>query len=322
MEFIQESESGFLSEGVLEFSSATLAGWKWPAIEITAPEPGPRLAIMAGLHANEVSSMEAAIRLKECFKGALLRGRVSIIPVVNLPALYHHTEFNCPIDDKNINFCFPGDPDGTFSEALAHALLSEWSADAEVLVDLHGGDLREKVARFVMVQMTGSREFDDETRALARCFDAEIVVAFAPGQSANSGRATNAAPALGRHAIMAEAGANGILDEGAVHYHVNGVLNIAGHLGIAPGPRMATPRPAVMIESFERVVAPCSGRFYPEVDTGQRVAAGQMVARIHDIFGRPLTALTATADGYVVFRVTHNIVSEGDWVMGIGIQET
>jgi uncharacterized protein len=132
----------------LAFPYAALQGWRWQGIDIIGQRPGPRLAIIAGVHVNEVSSIEAAIRLQRLLKPDELRGRVSILPVVNLPALSKRSQQVCPIDGKNINFSFPGRPDGSFSEALAWALLEDWAADADCLADLHGGDLCENVAHF------------------------------------------------------------------------------------------------------------------------------------------------------------------------------
>src|SRR5690606_11756093 len=133
-----------------------------------------------------------------------LRGSVEILPVVNLPALWDRVVQVVPLDGKNLNFSFPGDPAGSFTPALADALLREWAGEAALLLDLHGGDLQTHVAHFVMCQMTGEAAFDEETRRFAACFDADAVVEFQAGQTANTGRACNARPLLGGHAVMAE----------------------------------------------------------------------------------------------------------------------
>ena len=51
-----------------------------------------------------------------------LRGRITAVPVVNMPTFRERTAFVSPQDGKNLNRCFPGDPDGTFSDVLAHAV--------------------------------------------------------------------------------------------------------------------------------------------------------------------------------------------------------
>ena len=187
-----------------------------------------------------------------------------------------------------------------------------------MVVDLHGGDLREDVAKFVMVQMTGDADFDTRTRALARCYDAELIVEFPPGESVNTGRATNMLPRLGRHAVMSEAGTNGRLDAASIAFHTDGVLNIAHLLGMTDGPPLPHARTAGVLSGFSRIVAPLAGRFYCEVACNDAVVAGQRVATLCDIFGAPVAEMHAEVTGRVVMIVTHNIVAAGEWVLSIG----
>lgn len=310
--------SGALSWGTLRFSAPALAELALPVFEIASDVPGPRLAIMAGMHPNEVSSMEAALRLKDAFADRLDRGSVTILPVVNMPGLYLHSEFVCPVDGRNINFSFPGAVDGSFSQVLAHALLNEWAADADLLVDLHGGDLREDVAKFVMCQMTGREEFDRRTRAFAHCFDADVVVEFAAGQTSNRGRATNERPYLGKHAVMAEAGTNGRLDEDCIAFHTQGTLNLARKLGLIGGPLVAGGRARRVLENFVKIGSPARGRFYLEADVGDHVEKGQRLARLRDLYGADIAEIRSPFSGRVVMVVTHNIVDEDEWVISVG----
>ncbi len=223
--------------GIATFTNPTLQGFEWPIFEAVGSQPGPRLCVTAGVHVNEVSSIEAAVRLQKCFDPGTLCGTVSIIPVVNVPATYEYTEYTCPVDDRNINFTFPGRSDGTFSQALCHALLHEWADAADCYIDLHGGDLRENVSKFIMYQRGCGDEVDARRRRLAQCFDADVVMGLEPelmrpGQTeggtpalgGDGGRPPTACAVLGRDSVMAEAGANGIVDEQCVLFHLNGVL--------------------------------------------------------------------------------------------------
>jgi len=309
---------GNLTWGLARFDALHPDELALPFFEIRAQQQGRRLAILAGMHPNEVSSMEAALRLKTAFVEALERGSVTILPILNLPGLYQHSEFVSPIDGKNINFCFPGKIDGSFSERLAHALVSEWSVGADVVIDLHGGDLREDVAKFVMCQVTGEDEFDAQTRRLARCFDADIIVEFQPGQTKNSGRATNELPRLGRHAVMSEAGRNGLLDEESIAFHAGGVLNIARELGMIGGPHIRGNRAQRIMTAFDKVEAPDAGRFYCEVKVNDQVISGQRLAIIRDVYGGVVSEMRAPKTGRVLMVMTHGVVNAGEWVFSIG----
>lgn len=305
-----------ITQKSITFDYPSLNGFTWPVIDIVSPAPGPHLCIAAGMHPNEVSSMEAAIRLPSMLE-ELERGSVSILPVVNIPGLYEHSEFICPVDGKNINFCFPGDPNGTFSQALAYALLTDWARNADAVIDLHGGDMREMVAYFTMVQFTGDPEHDFRLRELARCFDADIHVGFNVGQTENAGRATNQSRPDGPFLIMAEGGGNGNLSHEAVEYHLSGCLGVAAEFGITPHKVTPRNRQGDHVSGFIRFEAPHDGRFYPTLKAGEFVTAGQMIGAMRDIWGQEMPPLVSPATGYIVFQVTHNIVSRGDWIFAI-----
>lgn len=306
-------------QGEIEFSNPTLRDYRWPVYEIAGRRAGPKLCVTAGVHVNEVSSIEAAIRLQRLFDPEVLRGSVSIIPVVNLPALYSYTEYTCPVDGKNINFTFPGDPNGTFSEALCHALVTEWAGDADCYIDLHGGDLRETVSKFVMFQRTGDTAGDTFRRSLAECFDADLVVGFAPPHMDAPGRPPTAFARLGRNAIMSEGGANGIVDEDSVAYHVGGVLNVARKLGMIDGPLSPPKRAQVLCHDYIWTPAPVDGLFYSEIRPFDAVREGDAIGEFRSLFGERLATLRAPATGYVLWRVTQPILREGAAVLAIAV---
>lgn len=309
----------YVFRGELTFDNRQLSGLRWPLWEMTGREAGPRLCVMAGVHPNEVSSIEAAIRLQSCFVPETLRGSVSILPIVNLPALYYHTEYNCPVDGKNINFTFPGDPEGSFTEALCHALLFEWAEDAVLHVDLHGGDLRERVAKFVMYQRTGERTGDTFREKCARCFDADLVVGFEPTCMDQPGRALTALAKVGRNGVMSEAGANGIVDELSVRYHMDGVLNLTRYLGMVDGPLAPHVRGQVLCQDYAWVKSPADGFLRVFVEPGQYVIAKQLLGIVRDHFGRETGQVIAPTSGYVLWRMTHPVLCAGDSVLGLAI---
>lgn len=301
------------------FSNPLLKDYAWPVCEITGAMPGPRLCVTAGVHVNEVSSIEAAIRLQSRIPEESLRGSVSIMPIVNLPALYEYTEYNCPVDGKNINFTFPGRPDGTFSEVLCHALLFEWAKGADCYIDLHGGDLREEVSKFVMYQRVGDAALDLKRRQLAQCFDADIVVGFDPEFLALPGRPPTACARFGMTSIMSEAGANGLVDEDSVMYHVNGVLNIARLLGMRGDELQAPTRPQHLSYDYQWVTFPADGLFYSDLRPGQHVKRGQKIGEVKGFFGEHLGVIEAPVTGYVLWRMTQPILKRDNPVLAVAV---
>ena len=44
-----------------------------------------------------------------------------------------------PIDEKNLNRNFPGDPDGTITQQIAHYITTELIPLADIVFDVHAG---------------------------------------------------------------------------------------------------------------------------------------------------------------------------------------
>ena len=302
----------------LTFPYSSLAGWRWPAIDIIGQQRGAHLAVIAGVHVNETSSIEAAIRLQRAFAPETLRGRLSIIPVVNLPAVPLRTQYVCPLDDKNINFSFPGRPDGTFAEAIAWALLEDWARDADCFVDMHGGDLCENVAHFTVAQMIGDAEFDARNLDLAKCFDAQIVARLDPSHLRQPARSCTGRAQRRQHAAFAEGGRIGLIEEEHVAYHFEGVQRIANYLGMIGAAPPKRRQPAI-IDRYLWIDAPVDGIYRYAVEPAQKVTKGTILATAENTYGEMLATVTAPADGHILWRITHALAPKGSFIVGLGV---
>ena len=114
------------------------AGWGTIEIPIVAVKngSGPTVLLTGGIHGDEYEGQIAISRLSRELDPAAMRGRVIMIPTVNIPAALNDTRLS-PIDDRDLNRCFPGNPRGTFSEMLAHFLDGIVLPLADVSVDVH-----------------------------------------------------------------------------------------------------------------------------------------------------------------------------------------
>lgn len=307
--------------GHLSFANPGLTGYRWPLCEIRGDRSGPKLCVSAGVHVNEVAAIEAAVRIQKLFDPARIRGTVSIIPLVNQPAFHKYSEYVCPIDGKNINFSFPGDPNGSYSEILCDAIMNEWCVDADCYVDLHGGDLRENVSKFAIYQRTGNYSLDERARRMAMCFDAELVVGLPVAHISKPGRPPTGFASKNRLAVMSEAGANGLVDEASVQFHVDGVLNVARALGILDTPSTEFRRARVPCDDYIWMACPTDGEFHSDVEPGERILKGQRLGTIRDLFGETLVEIAAQETGFLLWRMTHPSIPKGSPVLAIAVEE-
>ncbi|HXX37281.1 MAG TPA: M14 family metallopeptidase [bacterium] len=298
-----EAAPGTKATGYLDVPGTPI---RMPVTVANGAKPGPRLAITAGVHGGEYPGIESAIRTAASLEPSEMRGQAVVVHIVDVPAFQGRNIYICPIDGKNPNRVFPGDPTGTASERLAHTLFTEVIARGDYYVDLHGGDINEALLPFTIIVESGTPEVDAATLALARVYGIKYVV-----RGRVSGGTYAAAAQRKIPAILAEAGGQGLLQPEALEIHLRGLRNVLRHLGIMPG----TPEPVAPIELLPElhwVSSAHTGLFYPEIAPGDRVTKGQRVGETRDYFGVRLAEITAPATGVVLFTVTTPATNPSD----------
>ena len=309
---------GTVRRGSLRFSHPTLADWPWPYTVVRGQEDGPRLALISGVHPAEYPAIEANIRFTRALDPDRLRGVVVSLPLIDVPAFLPRTPFVCPIDGKNPNRFFPGDPNGTFTDVMDDAIFRAVIAPADALVDLHGGDMVEALVPFSIYSVSGDERLDQASAAIGRAFGLPYLVANRPQPGGIGGTTVQAAAAAGIPAIIAEAGGSGLLTEPETRLLVDGTGNVLRHLGMLAGE--ATPETATLIEidRFTWLRSPAEGMWYPSVAVGEAVREGQVIGRIGNLFGDTLAEIIAPHDGDVLFITSAPAMPADGLIIAVG----
>lgn len=200
-----------LERRTIVFSDPRLSGLEHPAFVARGEHDGPRAALIAGVHGCEYSSIAAVIRLMSELDTGELSGSITAVPVVSMESFRQRSPFVVPEDGKNLNRCFPGTYEGTYTDALARSIFDELIAPADVLIDLHGGDLVEALEPFAIYDAS---PVEERARALAIAFGLPYVVREEPAAGL-AGMTCSAAAQVGIPAVIAEAGGCGQLDPDA-----------------------------------------------------------------------------------------------------------
>jgi predicted deacylase len=303
---------------------ADFAGLDVPLIEVTGDEPGPRLSVIAGVHGCEYASMAGVRRWVAGLTerpGRRLRGTVTVVPVVNLPAFWARSPFVVPEDGKNLNRCFPGSPDGTLAERLAFAVFEQVITGSDAFVDAHAGDLVEALEPFAMYD---GGPAEATARELATAYGLRYVVRQAPGPGqVVAGSSSGAAAVAGVPAITAEAGGCGLVTEDAVAAHVRGLGGVLRYLDMCPGDVAADdpapPAQPVYLNGFVWPRTPSAGWWEPAVRVGEAVSAGQLLGTVSTLDGGAVLAtFTAPAGGVVLFVTSSPAVAADGLLLGLG----
>lgn len=276
---------------------------------------GPSLTVVAGVHGTEYTSIAAVREWATELRAEDLRGTATVVPLVNVPAFYARSPFVVPLDGKNLNRSFPGDPAGTPAERLAAAIVENFMTGSDYYVDLHAGDLPEALEPFVLYDES---PVEDQAREMALSYGIGHVVRQSGGVRTVGGSSTAAATDLGIPAITAESGQCGILDRPSVERHLRGLRNLVRHLGLVDGDVEQFPAP-VEHEGWVWMSTTEPGWWQPAVETGDSVPEGGLLGTVAPVLGGSPTEIRAPQAGVPLFITSSPAVKANGLLLGLAL---
>jgi hypothetical protein len=295
-----------------------LAGLDVPLVEVTGAQDGPLLTVIAGVHGCEYVPMAAVREWTGGLEQREISGRIRVVPVLNVTAFRARSPFLVPEDGKNLNRCFPGKPDGTLAERLAHAAFTQLISGSDYYIDAHCGDMVEALEPFSLYE---SGPAEAAARELALAYGLGYIIREERGPDAIDGTSSGAAAAAGIPAITAEAGGCGLVERHAVDTHLRGLNSVLAHLGMAApvgGGAAGGPEPTLL----NRFIWPrCerAGWWAPTVGAGDKVSEGQVLGTVSNLDGSVVQeTITSPADGVIIFMTSSPAVADDGLLLGLG----
>jgi len=308
------ARAGEKASGYLEIPTKGDAGTRVPISIIRGKQPGPTLALIGGTHGAEVAPILALQRVRAMVDPAQLKGTLLIVHVANLPSFLGRTIYYSPVDGKNLNRVYPGDPNGTVSQRIAHAITTEIIDRADYLVDMHSGDGNESLRPYLYWNKLGvDTDVDEKARQMALAWgnDHIVVDTTRTKDVKNSIYTQNTAHLRGKPALTTENGYLGLPVEEMVDKNVAGASRLMRHLGMLPGPAEMTAAP-VWLTRYEVLTSPETGIWEAAVDPGTTVARGMVIGRVTDWFGNLLAEVKAPFDGEVMYVIGTPAMNKGE----------
>lgn len=108
------------------------------------PNLTSQILITAGMHGDELSSIEAAKSLISTYNGTI---PITVIPILNLTGYLSFTSLN-PLDNKDPIYHYPGSYLGSSTPRLMYQL-SQYTQSKKLWIDLHGGAKNEHLNPFI-----------------------------------------------------------------------------------------------------------------------------------------------------------------------------
>jgi len=304
---------GTRASGFLDVPAGVDEGTRIPITIIRGAQAGPTLALVGGTHGSEVAPIVALQRLRGLVNPAELRGTLIIVHVANLPSFLGRTIYYSPVDRKNLNRMYPGNPRGTVSERIAHVITTEIIERADYLIDMHSGDGNESLRPYLYWNKLGAdTRADSLARELALAWGAThvIVDTTRTRDREKSLYTQNTAHLRGKPALTTETGYLGLPDPLMVQQNVDGALRVLRYLRMLPG-QVETVAP-VWLGRYEVLTSPETGVWHHVVERGHTVAEGAIIGRLTDFFGDEIAVIRAPFEGEVMYVVGTPAMSKGE----------
>jgi len=280
---------------------------------------GPTILLMAGNHGDEYEGQVALCRLVRELRPSDIRGRVIIMPSVNLPAAMAGARVS-PIDDLNLNRCFPGSARGRPTEQIAYFIETVLLPRSDAWLDLHSGGGSLDYLPLASIHMSPNEDLNQRALAALAAFSAplSLVWKFFP----ETDMATYAGQRRNIVYISSELGGMGSLSPDGIRIAYEGTVRSLKHFGVlAPGSAIVAPAPPptrkiTLRGRSDYVYAPDAGLFEPLCRLGDVVKAGQPCGLVHfvDDPARPPAVAAFKSDGFLICKRHPARVERGDCV--------
>jgi len=311
---------GQKTTGAIEVPAGSDAALSIPVAVFHGAKPGPVLAIVAGAHGTEYTSLIALEKLIGSLNAAEISGTVIIVPLINIQSFEQKVPHLNPVDKKSMNRWYPGKMDGTQTDRASYLITKEVVEKCDHLIDLHGGDLDESLRPYSYWTKTGNEKQDQISREMVLAFglDTIIISADRPKDPQASRYLENTATTRGKPSITAEAGYAGTVETDDLNALVNGCLNVMRYLKMLPGQPAMVEHP-VWIEKVVTIASDQTGIFYPLVKRGTYVEQGMKVGYVTDYLGKVTFEARAPVAGVVLYVCAVPSMMKGATIANVGV---
>jgi uncharacterized protein len=310
---------GQKATGTIEVPAASDAALSIPVAVIHGAKAGPVLALVAGAHGTEYTSIIALEKLIGMLNPAEISGTVIIVPLINIPSFEQKVPHVNPIDKKSMNRFYPGKMDGTQTERASFLITKQVVEQSDHLIDFHGGDIDESLRPYSYWTKTGNEKQDQMSREMVLAFglDHIIISSDRPKDPQASRYLENTATTRGRASITVEAGYAGTVETDDVNALVNGSLNVMHYLKMLPGTVTPIEHP-IWIDKVVTLASEQTGIFYPLVKRGTYVEQGMKVGYVTDYVGSVIFEARAPVAGIVLYVCAVPSMTKGATIANIG----
>ncbi len=281
-------------------------------ITVVRKGDGPTALLTGGNHGDEYEGPIALQQLAATLQPEDVRGRVIIVPALNHPAFLAGSRTS-PIDQGNLNRSFPGKPDGTVTQKIAHYVDTVLIPMADIVLDYHSGGKTLDFVPFAAAHVLGDKDQQAACVAAMQAFNAPYSATML--EIDNVGMLDTAVEQKGKVFVTTELGGGGTATSRSIGIAKKGARNLLKHAGILSGElELGSSVTLDMPDGDCFVFCEQGGMIEPVIDLGDEVAEGDVIARVWppERTGTAPIEYRAKRSGILMARHFPGLVKMGD----------
>jgi predicted deacylase len=287
-----------------------------PVLIARGAADGPTLWLHGAVHGNECCGAFVLHELVRTLDPRTLAGTVVALPILNITA-FHRKQRMSPFEGfsgGDLNRCFPGRPDGTLTEQMAHHVYAGLRAHADYFIDFHTALTED--TRWALFAAAGG-DVGRRAEGMARAFG--FASTLPAPMDILAGSAMMTAARDGIPSLIVEAGGKGPAFTPALVAEVcERLRNVMRHLRLLPGP-VTDHGPLTYFSNFAWVRATRGGLFQRAVRCGDRLEKGAVLGHYFTLWGDPDGEAVSPHPGVVLAIHPGPVMASGETLVHIGL---
>ena len=277
-----------------------------PVVAARGKSPGQTLLVSAGVHGDEYEGIRTIFEVFAELDPQEMSGSFLGLTVANPPAFWAGTRCS-PLDQANLARVFPGEREGSVSQAIAFHIDQRLLSIADFYLDLHSAGIMCE-----MPALVGYHQPDTRARDAAFAFGMPVVwchPTIAPGRTVSSAIAREV-PAL-----YTETRGAGRIAACDLRFYKRGVVNLLRYLKILGGNPDVPDSPIHLHGDGnvdESMTSSTPGFLISDVEILQMVTKGQLLGRLMDLWGQTIDEFRSPCDGCVALIHARPLVQPGE----------
>ena len=298
-----------------------------PVIVIDGSMKEPVVYIGTGCAWGEINDVNSVIKALNEVNPAELKGRIIAVPIQN-PLAFRNRERLVTLsqfNEQNLGNAFPWDAKASPCSIMANFLFTKviLEGGADYVVDLHSGFIGSSCHPHAFVPPHGFGQLSEEAKAVAECLDFDFVVQeIDTSFYAKSGMLHMVVAKQGIPALGGELGRGLFSEKGIVEIGSQGILNMLEFLEMTGVNCANEIESQIIIRKIEHIRAKRGGLFFQELEAGDYLKRGTVIAIITDVFGKKVHRSTSPVEGYILVLNAFPIIHEGERIAKIGVAES